>query len=126
MAGGDGFTSAQRRDIDKAIRDAETLCRLEFSVYVGRSEGESHPFARRLHAALVAPDRSVLVMVDPGAKLLEIVTGAAARRTLDDGAVQLAALTMQSAFATGDLVGGITAGVHQLAEHARSPVVRHQ
>ena len=62
MAGGDGFTSAQRRDIDKAIRDAETLCRLEFSVYVGRSEGESHPFARRLHAALVAPDRSVLVM----------------------------------------------------------------
>jgi uncharacterized membrane protein YgcG len=125
VAGGDAFTSAQRHQIDKAIRDAETLCRLEFSVYVGHSEGESRPFAQRLHAALVAPDRSVLILVDPGAKLLEIVTGAEARRVLDDGALRLATLTMQSAFATGDLVGGITSGVQQLAEHARSPRVRH-
>ncbi len=126
MAGGDAFTSAQRHEIDKAIRAAETLCRLEFSIYVGRSEGETRPFAQRLHAALVAPDRSVLVMVDPQAKLLEIVTGADAHRVLDGTALHLAALTMQSAFATGDLVGGITAGVHQLAEHARSPRVLHQ
>ena len=126
MPGGDAFTSAQSHDIDKAIRDAETLCRLEFSVYVGRAESESRAFAERLHSALVAPDRCVLVMIDPAAKLLEIVTGPAARRVLDDSEVQLAALTMQSAFATGDLVGGITAGVHQLAEHARSPRVRHQ
>jgi uncharacterized membrane protein YgcG len=126
VAGGDAFTSGQRHEIDKAIRAAETLCRLEFSIYVGRSDGESRPFAQRLHAALVAPDRSVLVMVDPQAKLLEIVTGAAAHRVLDGTALHLAALTMQSAFATGDLVGGITAGVHQLAEHARSPRVLHQ
>lgn len=126
MPGGDAFTSGQRHEIDKAIRAAETLCRLEFSIYVGRSEGESRPFAQRLHDALVAPDRSVLVMVDPGAKLLEIVTGADAHRVLDDTALQLAALTMQGAFATGDLVGGITSGVQQLAEHARSPRVRHQ
>jgi uncharacterized membrane protein YgcG len=126
VAGGDAFTSGQRHEIDKAIRAAETLCRLEFSIYVGRSDGESRPFAQRLHAALVAPDRSVLVMVDPQAKLLEIVTGADAHRVLDGTALHLAALTMQSAFATGDLVGGITAGVHQLAEHARSPRVLHQ
>jgi uncharacterized membrane protein YgcG len=126
VAGGDAFTSAQRHEIDKAIRAAETLCRLEFSIYVGRSEGETRPFAQRLHAALVAPDRSVLVMVDPQAKLLEIVTGAGAHRVLDGTALHLAALTMQSAFATGDLVGGITAGVQQLAEHARSPRVLHQ
>ena len=68
MAGGDAFSPAQRHEIDKAIRDAETLCRYEFSVYVGRSEGESRPFAERLHAALVAPDRSVLVLVDPAAE----------------------------------------------------------
>jgi uncharacterized membrane protein YgcG len=126
VPGGDAFTSAQRHEIDKAIRAAETLCRLEFSIYVGRSEGESRPFAQRLHAALVAPDRSVLVLVDPGAKLLEIVAGADAHRALDDTALHLAALTMRSAFAAGDLVGGLTAGVQQLAEHARSPRVRHQ
>jgi hypothetical protein len=125
VAGGDAFSPSQRHEIDRAIRDAETLCRFEFSVFVGRADGESRPFAERLHAALVAPERSVLVLVDPAAKQLEIVTGRQARRVLDDTQVELAALTMQSAFAAGDLVGGITQGVHQLAEHAHRPQVRH-
>jgi uncharacterized membrane protein YgcG len=126
VAGGDAFSSTQRHQVDKAIRDAETLCRYEFSVFVGHSEGETRPFAERLHAALTAPERSVLVLVDPGARLLEIVTGREASRVLDDKEVELAALTMQSAFAAGDLVGGITQGVHQLAEHARRPLPRRQ
>jgi uncharacterized membrane protein YgcG len=125
VAAGETFTSAQRHEIDRAIRDAETLSRIEFSVFVGRSEGETRPFAERLHATLVAPDRSVLVLVDPAARLLEIVTGAEAHRVLDDAEVRLAALTMQTAFAEGDLVGGITRGVRQLAEHARRPLLRH-
>jgi uncharacterized membrane protein YgcG len=125
VAAGDAFTSSQRHEIDKAIRDAETLSRIEFSVFVGRSEGETRPFAERLHATLSAPDRSVLVMVDPAARLLEIVCGVDAHRVLDDAEVKLAALTMQTAFADGDLVGGITRGVLQLAEHARRPLTRH-
>jgi uncharacterized membrane protein YgcG len=125
VATGDAFSSSQRQEIDKAIRDAETACRLEFSVFVGRSEGETRPFAERLHSTLVAPDRSVLVLVDPAARLLEVVTGAEAHRVLDDSEVRLAVLTMQSAFAEGDLVGGITRGVQQLAEHARRPMTRH-
>ena len=125
MAGGDAFSAAQRHQIDKAIRDAETMCRYEFSVFVGHSDGETRPFAERLHAALVAPERSVLVMVDPGAQILEVVTGREARRVLDDQVVGLAVMTMESAFANGDLVGGITRGVQQLAEHARRPPVLH-
>ncbi len=125
MAGGDAFSPAQRQQIDKAIRLAETLCRIEFSVYVGRCDGPTRPFAEQLHAALVAPARSVLVLVDPAAKLLEVVTGSEAHRVLDDGEVRLAVLTMQTAFAGGDLVGGITRGVQQLAEHARRPLQRH-
>jgi uncharacterized membrane protein YgcG len=122
---GDVFTSAQRHEIDRAIRDAETVSRMEFSVFVGRSEGETRPFAERLHATLAAPDRSVLLVVDPAARMLEVVTGAEAHRVLDDAEVRLAVLTMQSAFAEGDLVGGISRGVQQLAEHARRPVTRH-
>lgn len=125
MADGETFSSAQRGVIDKAIRDAETMCRLEFSVFVGRSEGETRPFAERLHSTLAAPQRSVLVLVDPAARLLEVVTGAEAMRVLDDSEVQLAVLTMQSAFGNGDLVGGIAQGVRQLAEHARQPLSRH-
>ena len=122
---GDAFSASERHDIDKAIRDAETISRYEFSVFVGAAEQESRPFAERLHATLTAPERSVLVMVDPAARILEIVTGAAVHRDLDDAEVRLAAVTMQSAFADGDLVGGITRGVMMLAEHARKPRTLH-
>jgi len=122
---GDAFTARERFDIDKAIRDAETVSRYEFSVFVGATEGETRPFAQRLHATLTAPERSVLVMVDPSARILEIVTGTEVKRDLDDGEVRLAALEMQSAFAAGDLVGGITRGVMMLAEHARRPRMLH-
>jgi uncharacterized membrane protein YgcG len=122
---GEPFAAGARHEIDKAIRDAETMCRYEFSVLVGASEGETRPFAERLHAALVAPARSVLVMVDPAARLVEVVTGAEARRVLDDAEVKLATLSMQSAFAAGDLVGGIKAGLIQLADHARRPQLLH-
>ncbi len=125
MATGEAFTASARAEIDKAIRQAETMCRYEFSVFVGASEGETRPFAERLHAALVAPSRSVLVMVDPAARIVEVVTGAEARRVLDDAEVKLATLAMQTAFAAGDLVGGITRGVTMLAEHARRPRMLH-
>jgi hypothetical protein len=121
VASGEGFSSDQRYEIDRAIRAAETVCRYEFSVYVGAADGEAGPFAQRLHASLVAPARSVLVMVDPAARLLEIVTGSVVRRDLTDDAVKLAAVAMESAFAEGDLVGGIRRGLAQLADAARKP-----
>lgn len=125
VASGDGFSADQRYEIDRAIRAAETVCRYEFSVYVGAAETESGPFAQRLHASLIAPARSVLIMVDPAARLLEIVTGSVVRRVLADDAVRLAAAAMESAFAEGDLVGGIKRGVAQLADAARQPETLH-
>ncbi len=125
MPSGEGFSSDQRFEIDRAIRAAETACRYEFSVYVGAADGEAGPFAQRLHAALVAPARSVLIMVDPAARLLEVVTGSVVRRDLPDESVRLAAVAMQSAFSEGDLVGGIKRGLAQLAEAARKPATLH-
>ena len=122
---GEGFSGSQRYEIDKAIRDAETVCRYEFSVFVGVSEGETRPFAERLHASLVAPERSIMVMVDPAARIVEVVTGTDVRRDLEDSEVRLALLSMQSAFAAGDLVGGIKQGLLQLAQHARRPRMLH-
>ena len=122
---GDGFTSAERQEIDKAIRDAEQVCRYEFSVFVGPAAGEPRSFAERLHAALVVPDKSVLIFIDPGARALEVVTGSEARRELEDHEVELAVLQMQSAFAADQLVTGIKQGVLMLAEHARKPETLH-
>ena len=125
MPSGEGFSADQRYEIDRAIRAAETACRYEFSVYVGAADGEAGPFAQRLHAALVAPARSVLIMIDPAARLLEIVTGSVVRRDLPDESVRLAAVAMQSAFSEGDLVGGIKRGLAQLADAARKPATLH-
>jgi uncharacterized membrane protein YgcG len=121
-----GFAAAQLAEIDRAIRGAETASRFEFSVYVGAADGESRPFARRLHAALSSPERSVLVMVDPSARLVEVVTGAEVHRSLTDEAVRLAIAGMQSSFAAGDLVGGIKHGVRQLGDAARRPATLHE
>ncbi|HEY6740504.1 MAG TPA: DUF5130 family protein [Actinopolymorphaceae bacterium] len=125
MPAGDLFAGPQRHDIDDAVRAAERLSGLTFSVYVGGAEEEFRAYAERLHSSLPAPATSVLVVVDPAARLLEIVTGAEARRLISDEEARLAALAMQSAFAEGDLAGGIVTGVQQLAEHARRPETLH-
>jgi uncharacterized membrane protein YgcG len=122
---GDGFSPAQRQRIDRAIREAETVCRFEFSVYVGTAEGPTRAFAERLHAALVAPDRSVLLMVDPAQRALEVVTGTQVRRELPDNEVALAVAEMQADFTHDDLCAGLVRGITMLAEHARRPPMLH-
>lgn len=124
MAAGD-FTSGQRHEIDRAIRAAEQTSRAEFSVFVGVSGEEPRSFAEKLIGAMAAPDHSVLVMVDPEQRVLEVVTGSVVRRSLSDQSVQLAVIAMQSAFATGDMVGGIVRGITLLAEHARPQRTLH-
>ncbi|HEX7738330.1 MAG TPA: DUF5130 family protein [Marmoricola sp.] len=125
MPSTDGFSSAQRREIDIAVRDAETASRCEFSVYVGSVDGAPREAAERLHAAMAAPAKSVLVMVDPNRRVLQIVTGVDVRRNLSDDSATLAAVAMQAAFAEGDLVGGIKRGLSLLAESARAPKTLH-
>jgi uncharacterized membrane protein YgcG len=120
------FSSGERHEIDRAIRAAEQASRYEFSVYVGRAEGEPAAFARRLHTSLVAPSRSILILVDPVARALEVVTGVDVRRNLSDREVELSVLEMQSAFATEDLVGGLKRGISMLADHARAPETLHE
>lgn len=119
------FNSAERFQIEEAIRRAEQISRFEFSVFVGRSGTDSRAFATQLHNSLVAPERSILIMLDPAARILEIVTGGVVRRTLTDHEVELASLHMQSAFAVGDLVGGLRRGIQMLADHARAPETLH-
>ena len=125
MAAGDRFTASERVALDETIRKAERVSRVEFSVFVGHADGEPRAFARSLHAALAAPARSILLMVDPDARALEVVTGSEVRRTLRDQQVELAVAAMQSLFAAGDLVDGLRRGIQMLAEHARAPLTLH-
>ena len=122
---GDSFTPSQLEWIKRAVRNAETISGLTFSLFVGVSEEDSRAYAERLHKALTDPDHSVLVMCDLEFRKLEIVTGIEARRVLSDLECRLAAAAMLTSFAGGDIVGGLTAGVQQLGESARQPKTRH-
>jgi Domain of unknown function (DUF5130) len=115
---GEAFTADQRQEIDKAIREADRISGREFSVYVGAADGNSRQAAETMHSELPRPGNSILIYIDPVQRTLEIVTGADVRRTLSNGQVALAALTMQSAFAAGDLARGLRSGIVQLAQLA--------
>lgn len=115
MAAGDRLSDADRVLIDASIREAEQLCRHEFSVYVGPVDGDSRAFATSLHNSLVAPAHSVMILVDPAARVVEVVTGGEVRRWLTDDEAEQAVVAMQTQFAQGDLVGGLREGIARMA-----------
>jgi uncharacterized membrane protein YgcG len=123
---GEAFSQRQQEDVIRAIRLARQQSNLEVSVYVGTLEGDTRAMALRLHGALGAKGPSiVLIAADPGARRLEIVTGAEVKHRLDDRAVGLAAMTMTSSFQAGDLAGGLARGVLSLADYAHVPPSLH-
>ena len=107
--------------LEDALRKADAATGLTFSVYIGELTEPVREDAEAMHARLVEPEHSVLLAVSPNQRLLEIVTGTAARRRILDRDAKLAALSMSAAFAGGDLGGGIVAGLAQLADHAGRP-----
>lgn len=125
MHDGDAFTFSEQERVRRAVRNAEVSSGLTFSVFLGRAEDDPRGYAERLHGTLDDPGTSVLVLLDPFVRALEIVTGVQARRTLDDVECGLAAASMQSSFAGDDLVGGLVLGIQQLGEAARAPRTLH-
>jgi Domain of unknown function (DUF5130) len=120
---GEAFTNDQVRDMERVVETASAETGLTFSIYVGGADGDIRDEAEKLHASLgPASSGAVLVMVSPGDRLLEIVTGETSARRLSDRACALAALSMTTAFAGGDLVGGVVTGVRMLAEAAGKPL----
>jgi uncharacterized membrane protein YgcG len=113
------FTDGQVREISRACATASAESGLHFSVYVGPVEGDIREHAERLHAAIGAgASRAVVILVAPGDRQLEIVTGKESARRLTDRACALAALSMTTSFAGGDLVGGVVTGLRMLSESA--------
>ena len=117
MPDGEAFTERQIADIARAAKAAASQTGLNYSVFVGRSEGPPASYADRLLAAFgsQAPE-SVVVLVDPSARRVEVVTGRNAATRLDDRSCGLACLSMTSSFSGGDLVGGITTGMRMLGD----------
>lgn len=125
MPGGDVFSDVQRQEIMRAVADAERDTGWVFAIEIGSSDAQTRAYAVTLHSRLTDPARSILIQVDPERRTLEIITGQHVRRALDNRSAGLAAVTMQSAFAAGDLSRGLVAGVRQLAELSRTDKSLH-
>ncbi|MCU1601327.1 MAG: hypothetical protein JWO22_2036 [Frankiales bacterium] len=118
----DGLSVAQQERIEHTV----SLCRsqngLDVSVLVGDLNTATEGFreaAETLHAALGERAHSaVLVVVAPGQRKVEVVTGPSARRRVPDRVAALAVLSMTSAFGGGDLAGGVIDGLRQMADAA--------
>lgn len=121
MPPGDPFSPSQSSRIESSIDHASSDTGLHFSVFVGdveggEDQGKAREVAELLHAALGERSPSaVLLLVAPGQRRIEIVTGLAARRRLPDRACALATASMASAFTGGDVSGGIAEGLRQLS-----------
>ncbi|WP_408898692.1 DUF5130 family protein [Nocardioides sp. R1-1] len=113
------LSATERAALDVTIRAAEQACRAEISVFVGSASGNPRDFATSLHNTLVLPSRSILIMVDPDRRVVEIVTGGHTRQRLTDDESQQAVTAMTERFAAGDLAGGLTRGIELLGELAK-------
>jgi uncharacterized membrane protein YgcG len=118
-----GLSVAQQERIEHAVAQCRAQNGLDISVVVGDLQitdlSGFRAAAEQLHAALGERAHSaVLVVVAPGQRRVEVVTGPAARRRVPDRVAALAVLSMTTAFAGGDLAGGIIDGLRQMAESA--------
>ena len=104
---------------------AERVSDLHFEAYLGPAGDSSRDHALALHSHLPRPELSVLVLCDPAARALEIITGRGTRQFLDDTACRLAVATMTSSFLAGEVVDGLVRGIQQLGEAAHHPQTLH-
>lgn len=118
-----GLPARQQERIEQAIEKVRADNVLDVSVLVGDLDlvdiTHFRAGAERLHAALGARSASsVLIVVAPGQRRVEVVTGASVRRRVPDRVCALAVLSMTTAFGGGDLGGGIVDGLRQIADSA--------
>lgn len=110
----DRLTRRQHRQVLRAVKAAEAETGLQFCIYLGDvDDSEPRRSAEKLFAGAAPP--AVLLVVAPGQRRVEVVTGASARLRVDDAACAGAVRTMAEQFRKGDVTGGIVAGVSQLA-----------
>ena len=123
MAAGEGLNPRQQERIEAVIGSARKENGLDVSVLVGDLElddlGQFRSACERLHAALSERQRAaVLLVVAPGQRRVEVVTGPEVRRRVPDRVSALAVLSMTSSFRGGDLTTGIVDAVRQIADAA--------
>jgi len=121
---GSGLDVRQQERIEHALQTCRERNGLDVSVLIGDLDLPDldgfRAASERLHAALgdQRAHTAVLIVVAPGQRRVEVVTGPGVRRRVPDRVCALAVLSMTSAFGGGDLAGGIVDALRQVADAA--------
>lgn len=112
------FSPVQLARLDEALTLTGRETGLTFSVYLGDLGDEPSERTAQLHGELEGASGAVLVAVSPGQRVVEVLTGPAARVRLPDRGAKLAVMSMVASFKEGDLLGGLLSGLRMLADQA--------
>lgn len=128
MPAGEAFSDRDLREIGREVREISAEASVVFSILVAdpadfaAGGSDVRTFAEQAHAAIGDRAReAVLILVAPNERRVEIVTGSALRGRLSDRDCALAALSMTTSFAGGDLAGGVLQGLRMLGQRAGKP-----
>lgn len=114
------LTKDDKVRVNVAVSKAEEFTGLEFCVIIGAKPNEDprHEAERAFHKANMHERPSVLVMITPSARTLEVVVAHELADRMTDSACAEAVQLMTGVFATGDIVGGLERGIGLLAQRA--------
>lgn len=125
---GPGLSPRDSDRVEEVVASLREQNGLDVSVLLGDLNVDPGGFrdgALRLHAALgPRAHKAVLLVVAPGQRRVEIVTGAGIARRVPDRVCALAVLSMTTSFAGSDVAVGIIDGLRQIADAAgRAPAL---
>jgi uncharacterized membrane protein YgcG len=113
------LSARQERQVQRAVHEAEQRTGLQLCVYLGPAGEDARAEAEHLFVEAGLHTRpAVLLLVAPGVRRVEVVTGPETRARVSDDAAQAAVERMTERFAAGDLRGGLIAGVEHIASAA--------
>lgn len=120
VAGGKPLlTGKGRRAVDRAVADAERTTGLQFCVYLGPAHEDTRAHAEGLFTEAGLHERpSVMLMVAPDQKKVEVLTAPSVRDRLPDTDCLVAVDEMTNCFARGEFMQGLVQGLRILAEKA--------
>ena len=114
------FPTADLVAIDDALKYGSRAAGARFAIYLGDLGADTAARARALLAEVPTPHDAVLLAVSPDQRAIEVAYGTGVRGRGGESAAPLGVAEASSAFARGDLIGGLVSAI-QVMSAAISP-----
>lgn len=119
------FSQSEIDAFERALVEAEDRSGMRFALYVGGPESEPKEFATTLLSGQREPASTVVLVVDPDSRAVQIATGTEAARRINDADCDLAAANIQYESDRAGLASGIVNALNLLGGGGRELPIRN-